>query len=304
MLAMVGAYLVFEFPTIDLPPSFGVWLAIVAWFFFVGAAIGSFLNVVIYRLPRGQSVVHPGSRCPACGHAIRGYDNIPIASWLILRGRCRDCGAAFSSRYMWIELFTALGLAYLLAIEPLRGMASPWQHGFDTPHFARFAGLGLLFCTLVSAAFIQFDGQPIPRRLFLFGALVGLALTVAFPSWHVLAWNATTTEAPLAASRLEAIVTAFVGAAASTILAALVWPIACRGVAARVSLEAILGSAVVGLYFGWQVAITPVLLAAILGWLAAKITGRQVPLMALLVAMLIQVPALPLTLRLLGGASN
>lgn len=79
----------------------------------LGAAIGSFLNVVIYRVPAGISVVHPPSACPNCAARVRAYDNIPIFSWFILRGRCRDCGAPFSVRYALVELFTALVFAAL-----------------------------------------------------------------------------------------------------------------------------------------------------------------------------------------------
>src|SRR5262245_5912029 len=82
--------------------AFDVFLG--AWLFFVGASVGSFLNVVVYRLPRGINLVYPGSRCPSCLHAIRLRDNIPILSWLVLRGRCRDCRAVVSSRYFWVEL--------------------------------------------------------------------------------------------------------------------------------------------------------------------------------------------------------
>ena len=67
-------------------------VVIVALAFLVGLAIGSFLNVVAHRLPRGESVVSPGSRCPACGNAIRPWHNVPVFGWLWLRGRCRDCG--------------------------------------------------------------------------------------------------------------------------------------------------------------------------------------------------------------------
>jgi leader peptidase (prepilin peptidase)/N-methyltransferase len=76
-----------------------------------GALIGSFLNVVIYRVPRGESVVSPPSACPRCGHAIRSIDNIPMLSWLILLGRCRDCAAPISKRYPLVELATALFFA-------------------------------------------------------------------------------------------------------------------------------------------------------------------------------------------------
>ena len=71
--------------------------------FFMGASVGSFLNVVAYRMPLGRSVVSPGSACPACETPIAWYDNLPVLSWFILRGRCRHCGAGFSFRYARVE---------------------------------------------------------------------------------------------------------------------------------------------------------------------------------------------------------
>lgn len=76
-----------------------------------GAVIGSFLNVVIWRVPRGESIVHPGSACPQCGKPIAWYDNLPIVSYLVLRGRCRHCAARISARYPLVELGTALAFA-------------------------------------------------------------------------------------------------------------------------------------------------------------------------------------------------
>ncbi|AEE46127.1 prepilin peptidase [Cellulomonas fimi] len=73
-----------------------------------GLLVGSFLNVVVWRVPRGESVVHPPSACPRCGHRIRGGDNVPVVSWLLLRGRCRDCAAPISARYPAVELATGL----------------------------------------------------------------------------------------------------------------------------------------------------------------------------------------------------
>lgn len=74
----------------------------------VGLVIGSFLNVVVWRVPRGESVVHPPSACPACGARVRPHDNVPVVSWLVLRGRCRDCRAPISARYPAIELLTGV----------------------------------------------------------------------------------------------------------------------------------------------------------------------------------------------------
>ena len=76
--------------------------------FIAGLAMGSFLNVCIHRMPRGLSVVYPGSACPECGKRIRAYDNIPVLSWVVLRGRCRDCGTRISARYLAVELLTAV----------------------------------------------------------------------------------------------------------------------------------------------------------------------------------------------------
>ncbi len=96
MSALIGG-LVLDYP----------WL-VAAVVFVLGAIVGSFLNVCIYRLPAGQSIFWPGSRCGSCGQPIRWYDNIPLVSYWVLRGRCRQCGQAFSMRYFWVELLTAV----------------------------------------------------------------------------------------------------------------------------------------------------------------------------------------------------
>src|SRR5690554_5622484 len=84
----------------------------------LGLVGGSFLNVVVHRVPAGRSVVRPRSACPACGHEVRARDNVPLVSWLVLRGRCRDCGAAISVRYPLVELGTGLLFAgTFLALE-------------------------------------------------------------------------------------------------------------------------------------------------------------------------------------------
>ncbi len=97
---------------------------LVAWLAIMGLAIGSFLNVVVHRVPRGLSVVSPPSACPNCEHEIRWYDNVPVASWLVLGGKCRDCATPISARYPLVEagtavLFAAVGLRFgLTALLP------------------------------------------------------------------------------------------------------------------------------------------------------------------------------------------
>jgi leader peptidase (prepilin peptidase)/N-methyltransferase len=83
----------------------------------LGAAVGSFLTVVIHRLPKGESIIRPRSRCPECGTAVSARDNVPIVSWLLLRGRCRHCGAQISARYPAVELLTAVVFAGIALIR-------------------------------------------------------------------------------------------------------------------------------------------------------------------------------------------
>lgn len=90
-------------------------IAVVAVAALGGLLIGSFLNVVAHRLPRGESLVRPGSHCPGCGAAVRPYDNVPVLSWLVLRGRCRDCGEPISWQYPLVELATAMLFAAVVA---------------------------------------------------------------------------------------------------------------------------------------------------------------------------------------------
>ena len=127
----------------------------------LGLAVGSFLNVVIHRLPRAESIVFPGSHCPACGAPLRWFDNVPLLSYLWLRGRCRSCRAAISLRYPAIELVTGT----LFAVIALRYGADPM-----TPVWWAFAA------ALVAAAAIDFDHRIIPDEISLGGLVVALLL--------------------------------------------------------------------------------------------------------------------------------
>jgi leader peptidase (prepilin peptidase) / N-methyltransferase len=112
--------------------------------------LGSFLNVVIYRLPRGESLVHPRSRCPSCETQIAGYDNIPIVSWLVLRGRCRHCGARISPRYPAVELITALVFAAVVLVR-----------GFDDDLIIELP----FVAALIALAGIDLDHKLLPNKI-------------------------------------------------------------------------------------------------------------------------------------------
>lgn len=159
------------------------WITIL-WVFVFGAIIGSFLNVVIYRLPRTISLVHPGSRCGSCGRAIRWYDNVPVLSWFVLRGRCRDCGAAFSSRYPIVEAATGAMFMALAIAGPLRGEPVDLQPQTPATLWALFCFRAALMCVVWSAAWIKRDGQPLPLSLLLFGLVCGALPAQLWPNLY------------------------------------------------------------------------------------------------------------------------
>ena len=129
-----------------------------------GLLVGSFLNVVAWRLPRGESLLFPASHCPGCEHPVRPYDNVPVLSWLALRGRCRDCSTPISARYPLVEAATAaLAAGVVLTSDGLHDML-----------------LGLVLAgLLVPIALIDLDHRIIPNRLTAVGAVAALAIGAA-----------------------------------------------------------------------------------------------------------------------------
>ncbi|HYM57971.1 MAG TPA: prepilin peptidase [Solirubrobacteraceae bacterium] len=129
-----------------------------------GLLLGSFLNVVAHRLPRGESLVLPGSRCPSCSTPVKPYDNVPVLSWLMLRGRCRACREPVSWRYPVVEGTTALLLVAVVLVK-----------GAD-----RDVWLGLAFVLLlVPVTLIDLDHRIIPNKLMLVGMVVSIGLVLA-----------------------------------------------------------------------------------------------------------------------------
>ena len=158
----------------ELPPPYVALLTV--WVALVGAAVGSFLNVVIARVPAGESIVRPGSRCPRCRTPIRWYDNLPIVSWLALRARCRSCGVRIPWRYPAVE---ALGAGAALIVF--------FRHGLTGAAAAELA----FAAALLALAFIDLDTWLLPDVLtwavIAFGILMGpLAVTPATTLRHAL----------------------------------------------------------------------------------------------------------------------
>lgn len=165
----------------DLPV--GIRCLVAAWLGAIGSCVGSFLNVLAYRLPRKISVIFPPSRCPVCLHAIRWFDNVPVIGWLALRGRCRDCRAPISARYPAVEALVGVAFATLAlpvlfggTIHPATAELSAEQQLFSI--LAKYMAQVLLLCTLIAAALIEWDGPTIPARLYIPALLVGAGVSL------------------------------------------------------------------------------------------------------------------------------
>ncbi len=129
-----------------------------------GLLIGSFLNVVVHRVPRRESIIRPSSHCPQCGHVLRAWENIPVLSWLLLRGRCHACGSSISWRYPALELLTAV-FSVVVA----------WQWGF---HWSLIPAL-LFTWALLALTLIDLETQLLPDRITKPGMLLGLLINAS-----------------------------------------------------------------------------------------------------------------------------
>src|SRR3954447_9255648 len=134
---------------------------------FFGGVVGSFLNVVAHRVPLGESIVSPGSRCPGCGAPVKPYDNVPVISWLVLRGRCRNCGTPISPRYPLVEVLTAVTFAAVVA-----------ANGFDDDLVLELPFVSLL----IALAAIDFDHRLLPNKIVYPMAVYGVVATLLVDS--------------------------------------------------------------------------------------------------------------------------
>lgn len=177
-------------------------VAVTVVLFLFGLVFGSFLNVCIYRIPIGRSVVAPRSACPNCGMPIRAYDNIPVLGWILLRGRCRNCKAKISSRYVAVELLTALLF-----------VACYWRASnlLETAKFCVFSFL------VLGLIFIDAEHHLLPNRLTLPGLGIGLLFSLIAPV-HGLDLNLFWTMKHPLSPRLAWVINSLLGAAIGAVL--------------------------------------------------------------------------------------
>jgi len=244
-------------PTIENPLGLPLWFACLIMGIF-GAIIGSFLNVVIHRVPREQSIVLPESACPSCRAPIKAYDNIPVISYLILRGRCRRCGARISARYPVVEALTALLFA-----------AVTWHDGLS---FALAFDLAFT-ASIVALIFIDAEHMILPNVITYPGILFALITRVVVP---YLTGPARFDDLPHLQSLLPqypvwlvSLIGAAIGALAgggSLWVMGFLWE-KLRGVEAM-GLGDVKMMLMVGAFLGWRLTILTILIAAFSGSLA------------------------------------
>ncbi len=176
-------------------------VAWIFWIFLVGLGVGSFLNVLVARLPYEKSIIWPGSRCGNCFRSLKFFDNLPILGYLRLRGKCRFCGATFSSRYLWLELGTGLAFVALFLVEVMTQSTGgpeflePWHNapGMRFPYIASdypipplkvlgyFFIHAFLLSMLIAAAVVDAEHRIIPPQITYTAAIIGIIASTALP---------------------------------------------------------------------------------------------------------------------------
>lgn len=229
--------------------------AFVAWAALLGACFGSFLGVCVWRIPRGESIVRPRSHCPSCNGPIPWHRNLPVLSWLALRGRCANCGARISPRYLLLELLTAALFA---------GVAAKFH-----PDMPMTLAFWLVVFGLELGAFIDLDWYILPDRVTVGGICAGLAISALLPRIHgACAWH-------------DALLSSIAGLAFGF---GLLWLVAYAGEKAFKKEALGFGDVklmgAVGAFFGWQGVLGVLFLSAAAGSLAGIaliVAGRRGP---------------------------
>ena len=263
------------------------WWVIAIWVTLMGAFLGSFMNVVIYRLPAGKPLAYPGSACPACGHAVRWFDNVPVLSWMILGARCRDCRTPISGRYPLVEATVGAMFLWLVMAEvysggvtlpsanAIGGLSMHVVEGarrttaFDGALWQSFAFRLLMLCTLFCAALIELDRRCPPIKLYWPAMLVGLAL----PVWKPLLRPIPAWSNDLLATSSPAWADGFLGLAVGLLVGGLV-SIGARNL--NGVLAAMMNLSLVGVFLGWQ-AVTCLAMATAAAMLVIDRITKRLP---------------------------
>ena len=235
-----------------------------AWFFSLGAIFGSFLNVVVYRMPRGSEVIFRPSACPYCTARIKPRDNLPVLGWMLLGGRCRACRLRISPRYPLVEFVTALIFLTLYFFVIWSGgqmlpLRSPDQQvgalsNLFSPHWeliTTYAFLCWLMCHLLATSLINGDGYKVPARLVVFSTLVGFITPIVAPAVHII--PVFTANTPLRVF-LDRIDVGMVGLLAGTALGVILLGIDALTKQDSRPANIVSAMGVAGLYLGWQAA--------------------------------------------------
>lgn len=245
------------------------------WFFAVGASFGSFMNVVTWRMPRRMNFVSQSSICPKCRHAIRGRHNLPVIGWIMLGGRCYDCGEPISFRYPLVELYFGGAAFILCAWEiatggwnlPLHTEAA--RFGFYetlwTPRWDLIVVFAFHFCLfiwLLTICLFEIDEEATPRRFALFAILLVTIVSFIVPVVQPVSWLFTETLAakpsPVAPERFSGVIGLLLGA-----LIAL--PTAFANPSPRAyAINVVLAVSLIGGHLGWQAAVSALVLANLL----------------------------------------
>lgn len=284
---------------------------VTACFFALGANVGSFLNVVVWRMPIGRSIVHGDSCCPVCNTKIAGRDNIPIFGWLGLGGRCRQCQTEISSRYPKVEALVACIFLLFYFVELISGGANLPLRPINTYRgvlwvimYAKWDLIGLylfhcfLFATVVVWMQMLKNGNPVPRRMMLITLAIGLICPIAFPQLVLVPALPpfTASTGTVSVATRAAAINVLVGAVLGGLIGLLAtWLLINRPYAQQshkvtpFSSNLVWLFALAGSVLGWQAALTPLLISVGIQQLTKRLADKPVSLAStILIALVFQ----------------
>lgn len=284
---------------------------VTACFFALGANVGSFLNVVVWRMPIGRSIVHGDSCCPVCNTKIAGRDNIPIFGWLGLGGRCRQCQTEISGRYPKVEALTGCIFLLFYFVELISGGGNLPLRPINTYRgvlwvimYAKWDLIGLylfhcfLFATVIVWMQMLKDGNPVPRRMMLITLAIGFFCPIAFPNLILIPALAPITVSPVTASLTTgaAAINVIVGAVFGGLLGRLATcllinkPLAPQSqMITPFSSNLVWLFALAGSVLGWQAALTLLLISVGIQQITKRLADKPVSLAStILIALVFQ----------------